>query len=717
MGTALADIIVSADTERERDAKRKADKRAHSRDLSIPAPKDPNRRADLGLDDCAWLRWYLPDVFYHPFTSDQKSIITGIGEALRFGTSKCFAAPRRDGKTTITKYLALKYGLYRVVKFPLIISATGPKAEEALTSIKANLRMSSKRLLDDFPLECGLARYVAPAPARANNVTVSMAGEPPYQAVFMEWRSDRLILPKYQREIEEDGRIGTILMADSIFSDQIQGCNVYDIRPDFLMLDDLDSRDSLTVEDGKIAGKIEEIIDKNLAGLGGQGRNLGQVMLCTITSRRSVAYRYSDPKIKAVYSGVRIKRLRKPPENRELWDQYIELRQKGQNTLDEATRQPIDPTGREAHRFYLTHRAEMDAGAELSNPNDFNRNIAPDGSEMQASALQMCFDYIADKGEVSFQTEHQNDPPADDSTSRLVLTAYHIQHNCRSGLNQRVVPADTSVIVTGVDVKKLGLHFTDWAFNDSACGCCVNYGFYEINTEGKDWKAVEASILRGLHAWREERDSRPFVDEDGCERLADLTLIDRGWKHESWAGQPVDRFCGEMGFTRFLPSLGAPNYRTPKPNRNVVIGDNFHVSFDGGYPIVHMNSDHWKLKVHEGFLINKGEPGSLVLFDPPKGPEGRAPRQPHMSYAKHITSEVWERRTKPGFNAIREGWWYDGTQNHWFDATYSALVGMSIRQISTMPRPVQPHLPEAPAIQSASAPQLLGSESAGRNRW
>jgi hypothetical protein len=703
---------LGAESERERDAKRKAVKRAEGRNIYVPPIKDIKLRKELEEDDCAWLQWYFPDVFYNPFTSDQRGIIESARHSLRYGSSKCVAAPRRDGKSTITKYLSLKYSLQRIVRFPLILCATGPKADDALKSIKARLRMINHRLIDSYPLECHIARYVAAAPAKANAVTVSYEDKLlerflDHERVIVEWRDERIILPAF----ECDGTMGPIMMALPWSSDHIQGLNVFDIRPDFVMLDDLDSRESLAAEDGKIAGKIEQIIDKNLSGLGGQSRRLGIFYLCTITSRRSAAYKYSDPQQKPVFSGVRTKRLKVYPSRMDLWEQYIALRQKGQNTFGE-NGQPIDPLGREAHRFYLANQAEMNRGAELSNEFDFNQEVAPDGSQMQASALQMCFDFIANNGEEAFQTEHQNDPPKEDDVEQLVLTAYHVQHSCRSGLEQKIVPLDTVAIVAGIDVKKLGLHFVVFAFNDRASGCCIDYGFHEINTEGKDWKAVEIAILRGLHDWREQRDADPYIDVDGCERSIDLGLIDAGWKHESWAGQPVERFCLETGFRRFLPCKGIPNYRTPKASRFVHPGDNWHLSMADGPPLIVMNTDHWKQKVHEGFLTKGGQPGSLTLFQPS---ESRA--QPHMSYAKHITSEVWETRFKRGFNALVQGWYKVGSQNHWFDATYQALVARALRGISTLAPPTQAFVPAMPAIQSASAPQLMGSESAGRNRW
>jgi hypothetical protein len=133
------------------------------------------------------------------------------------------------------------------------------------------------------------------------------------------------------------------------------------------MLDDLDSRDSLASADGVVAAKIEDVVDKTIAGLGGQGRRLGQFMLCTITSRDSAAFKYSDPAQKPAYSGERIAAILEWPQRKDLWQTYIELRQWGQGTLDDSGN-PVDVFGRKAHQLYADNRTEMDDGAVLSNP-------------------------------------------------------------------------------------------------------------------------------------------------------------------------------------------------------------------------------------------------------------------------------------------------------------------------------------------------------------
>lgn len=56
-----------------------------------------------------------------------------------------------------------------------------------------------------------------------------------------------------------------------------------------------------------------------------------------------------------------------------------------------------------------------------------------------------------------------------------------------------------------------------------------------------------------------------------------------------------------------------------------------------------MNSDHWKLKVHEGFLLEPQQPGALTLFNHPIL-DGKVQRNFHHGYSRHILAEVWETR-------------------------------------------------------------------------
>ncbi len=687
------------------DATRMQENRAAARDLTIPPIFDPKRRAACEADDCEWLRVYLPGVFYNPFTERQKGTIEACGNVMRYGTKKCTADERGGGKSSTIKYLALKYALSRQLRFPLAVAATHKKAGDILDGIKHHLSLRfPSPLTQDYPVECVVARYVDPWPSRARNVTANGR-----RSINVEWGADTIILPTF----EDEEPMGPILRALSITSDDLQGCNVYDIRPDFVLLDDLDSRDSLASEDGKIAGKIEETIDKTIAGMAGQSKSLGIYMLCTITSRKSAAFKYSDPAIKPAYDGERIAAILVWPKNKDLWDTYLEYRQWGTQTKGEDGKKAIDMFGRKAHQFYLDNRAAMDEGAELSNPFNFKATILPDGSQQQVSSLQRCYDYIADHGMDSFLTEHQNDPPADEDTQQLVLTSYHIQNNCKSETDKHHVPEGAVTVTIGGDVQKLGLHWAAIASDERGASCVIDYDFFEFQTAGRKAPDCELLILEGLFAWHEAMQENPFIGYDGEEIFSDLTLIDAGWKDKSWAAQPVQTFCAQVGLQSFIPSKGTSPYHIPKPSKQLVIGDNWH--WDAGQMLLFMNSDHWKLKVHEGFLAARGEPGSLSLCNPPSI-DGRVNRTGNLSYAKHCLAETYEARFVPGFKGWRKGWWKTPKPNHWFDATYAAIVARSMRGISvlSLPASAQQHPAIVAPVHTIEAPQANYSP---RNRW
>lgn len=678
--------MIATSTEfKQRDAERKRAAVVVRNDLTIPPPKDAARRAAAEADDCLWLQTYCPKVFYNPFTDHQKKIIAECGESLRYGTQKCKAAPRGDGKSSIVKYLALKYSLCRQVRFPLIVAATTGKGKKSLNSLKRRLASKEQSALtEDYPLECTVARYINPWPSRARNVTANGG-----RRVHVEWGPDWFIIPTW----EDEEPLGPILMSLGITSDELQGCNVYDMRPDFVMLDDLDSRDSLASKDGVVAEKIVEAVDKTIAGLGGQSRRLGQFMLCTITSRHSAAYKYSDPQVKPSWSGERIAAIIRWPTNRDEWDRYVLLRQAGKATKDEKGCEitPKDPLGREAHAYYLARREVMDDGAVLSNPYNFETDILPDGSQKHVSALQKCFDYIADVNLESFQTEHQNDPPLDPDETKLPLTAFRIQQHCRSGLDRGIVPDDTVAITVGADVKKSGLNHVTIAWNDRAVGSIIDYDFYAFETQGLKASACELLIFEGLQEWWQKRIETPFCESNGSAWEPDLVVIDSGWKDDGWNSQPVYLFADYVGRDLVLPSKGMSTWTPKKNGPRCYSGDNFNiVVLNRGQRLAEVNPDHWKIRVQEGFIQPFGEPGSLGLFRLPRDQWNREPASAHLTFSKHITSEQWG-----PFGASRT-WKFvpaEGAKtqkpNHYLDATALAICGRSMVGVSTI-GPVRP---------------------------
>ena len=670
------------------DAERKANERASTRDLVIPSVVHPDRRAECEADDAKWLTTYLPDVFYNPFTPHQLRIIEDCSEVLRYGTQKCKAAPRGDGKSSIIKYLALKYTLTRQVRFPLIVAATAAKAHKTLNSLKRRLASRGDSLVaEDYPLECHVARYVDPWPSRARNVTANGRS-----SVSVQWGGDMIMLPTW----EDTEPLGPILLALGITSDELQGCNIYDQRPDFVMLDDLDSRDSLAAEDGVIAGKIEEAVDKTIAGLGGQSRRLGQFMLCTITSRDAAAFKYSDPKQKPSWSGERIAAIQSWPTRKDLWEAYIELRQWGQGTLDEEGK-PVDVFGRKAQRHYEDNREAMDAGAVLANPHNYERGLLPDGTQTHLSALQRCYDYIADKGMNSFLTEHQNDPPEDEGLTESGVNPTLVRRQT-SGIDQGVIPEGCTVLVQGVDVGKYWMHWVVRAFRPDGTGYTIDYGRQNVygtkhgSEEGLD-RAIHREILRRIAEFRDTNYAQQFRHDDG-EKKPHLTLVDSGYRTPAVYAACEEAGLGVMPIKGIGLSVQGENHgrfndvmrrtKDKKPICEGVYSTTIRRKNAGSVELICASADQWKAWEHDRWMTATDKPGCMFLYgDKSDDPAHMTVDQrEHGHYAHHICAEIEVEDVVKG--GIVRKWKAKNKENHWLDASYYADVAAAIKGVRVL---------------------------------
>ena len=512
--TAMRTLGMDTGSRHTREIDRQSKVRASERDLIIPEVADSKRRADLEQDDEAWLAYYLEDVFYNPFTQDQSDLIADARRCLDYGTMKCKAAPRGDGKSSIVKYLMLKYALERRVIFPMVLAATFTKSRSISDSLRRRLSSRKRtRLSLDYPLECYVARYVDGAPQRSKSCTAN-GGRP----IHVEWGGGGayFILPSWADEDE----MGAIVMSLGWTSDDLQGCNVYDMRPDFVMIDDLDSRDSLAADHGLIAGKIVEVIDKTVAGLRGQSRRMGQLYACTITSTDAAAYIYSEPKKKPAWDGERVAAIKTWPTDTKAWDEYIRLRQKGMMEGDEHAR--------EAHDYYLANKDTMDAGADVSNEWHYDGTTLPDGSMNEVSNLEHCFNFVADNGREAFDTEYQQDPPKRSDLLELKVNAYAVS-SCTGDHSRQYVDPEAPLLVAGVDVRKIELHDIRLARSDFSHHHVCDY---DVNFHGKGEITVqqaEYAILDGLRALQKRYRKEPIRDENGTVQAVDLTLIDKGW--------------------------------------------------------------------------------------------------------------------------------------------------------------------------------------------
>jgi len=504
------------------------------------------------------------------------------------------------------------------------------------------------------------------------------------EAIDMEWGIDCIALPTIPTDLIranvrtwpadiESCATGQIFSSLGI-EGPIRGYSVRNRRPDMAIIDDIDDRESAhsaLQTDNRI-----EIIDADVAGLGGPDRNVSRVMLCTLINRTCAAYVFTDPKQRPSFRGQRHRLIAKLPDNLALGEQYVIMR---------AGRDPDkDPEAREAHEWYLLHQAGIEAGHVSTNPYRYNTAPMSDGKPAEISSYQGYLNFVADKGLAAALTELQNDPPVDEDGAKLILTAYHVRANCRSGLARGIVPAGAKLLTRGVDLKKTGLHHCTIAWDASLSGSIVDYDFWPFETQGLKASACEGLILEGLQEWWES--VKPgYVDDEGTPWDVDRTLIDEGWKEDGWNTQPVELFCASVGFGNAMPSKGVGNWRQRASTKTSIEGVNWRVDYGLGFPQCQVNADHWKIRVHEGFLQPFGDAGSLGLFAPNKDEWGREPANAHHSYAKHITAERWAPKGTSGTFAWQPA---DGGRhqkpNHWLDATALAIAAREVHGVSLL---------------------------------
>lgn len=657
-------------SQRERDVARKREDAIQSREVHVPRCENRRRRKRLEADDVAWLRWYRADLFWYPFTVQQREMIEAIRKAIRFGGDQSIAASRGEGKTKLFESLLLKYVLAGQVGFGVLCAATGSKAEDSLDSIRTTLEIND-RLAADYPEVCAPVRALEHTPNRAHYQLVTGQRYDNRKAYVrhpsrFRWCGQEIVLP----DVPGSPSARAIIATRGLDS-EVRGMNKGDRRPEVVCIDDPDTEE--TVNSELQADKLEKRIDRAIAGLGGQQRTVARVMLTTLQNRTCVSYRFTDRKQKPSWRGRRFRFLVTQPAKPDLWDEYIAQRRADMEAGDEFARK--------AHQFYLDHQAEMDAGAEVANPNRYDGRDLDDGTQLEVSALQRYFNEIARIGPEAVACEYDNDPPVESAAVESGITANRIQRQV-SGYPRKAIPPGCNRLTQGIDVRKTMLHFVVRAWRDDGTGYTIDYGIQEVHgtTVGSD-EGLDDAIVRALAARRVAMSEEPYTRDDGEIRDVDLTLIDSGYRD-----QAIYRFCHESGLG-WRPAKGfgktsgcaAANFRAPvRSSPDKKIGDRWFLSRQsGGMWLVCTDADHWKAWEHDRWMTAPEKPGSLMLFgEPSDGDRLSADQKWHFSYAKHLTNEVEVEDVVKG-RLVRR-WKNKSDTNHYFDASYLSDVAASM---------------------------------------
>jgi hypothetical protein len=637
----------------EKELLRKRDAKSKGAAVSIPACVNPERRAACLDNPQLFLKTYFPDRFYNPFARHHIEMIAAIERCMIEGEDEAQAAPRGDGKTEICLHMIIYGLLRRLVRFPVIVAATGEFAHNIFRDIKSQFE-NNELLLEDFPEICVPIKDLDGAPQRAAKQHVDG------YRTRIEWTQDRVVFPTVP-----GSPYGGVAIAYKGLDAAIRGIKVRGQRPDFVLIDDPETRES-----AKSEHQIRErtiAIDRDIAGLAGPDKSLARVMLTTLQNRQSLSYVFTDPAQRPAWHGKRFAMVTKMPANMDRWNDYIALRQADQK--NETTT---------ATDYYVAHCEEMHAGSEVSNPHRYKPG--------ELSALQSFFNRVADLGWPAVNAELQNDPDDDSIQDQANITPHTVRSRMSGLLRNELPKAEGLKIVCGIDVGKYYSHWCKVAIYGQATCHVIDYGVMETHglTVGSDEQSVEQAILKSLETWRMEIQA---------ENRPELVMVDSGdytpavYEFIRRAGSP---FVASKGWEAGRMRFDSVNSNTRRVFQECVA--NYHSA--ERLWLYSVNSSFWKAEVHRRFMISTFNEAQIVN-DGALSVWSTDDRKEHLSYSHHICAEANEERFIEGKGLVKK-WVAKHRNNHWLDATALAICAggcLGIRTISQV-MPTQPQTPE-----------------------
>lgn len=580
---------------------------------SCPAVVNPKRRARCRDNLINFALTYLPGRFNKTFCKDHYLAAERLDRCSFGGGLFALAMPRASGKTALTEAAALRNVLYGIKKFIVMVQATATLAENSLMKIKRILE-SNDLLLEDFPEVCFPIRALERSNRKAQGQT--MSGVP----TQIEWGADRIILPTVPDSLASGAVIDVASLTGAIRGLSLPGPNGSMIRPDMVIVDDAQTRES-----AKSPTQTEDratIITDDVLGLAGPGVPMSAVMLCTVIYPGDLSDKFLDREKKPQWRGMRTRMMISMPTNMALWDEYYEIRRQDMREELGVER---------SNQFYIDRFDAMNEGAEAS----WNERYEPD--EVSAIQSAMNIYYSNPRG---FAAEYQNDPnDMLGGAGCKINDAKHIAR--RTGIYRRYqVPDEATKLTAFIDCGGELLWYSIVAWDDHFNGWVIDYGSWPRQTRSffaksdprpglsgeyptKDGIAdgradsEEERLHRGLYTLT--KDILPVQYErpegNGKPLMIERCLIDAGWNTET-----VVKFIKGSDYKRIIyPSKGFPRTSgqswKQRPAEKVGYHWRYAMVEDSRAYQLQFDADTWKTFAFERLNVALGGNGVLVFFE------------------------------------------------------------------------------------------------------
>ena len=617
---------------------RKSRHLAEKATITVTAYARSERRVASEKSFHAFCRTFLAHRFPLADSPDQTESKDKIQHAVLTGGKFGQSAPRGDGKTQ----RALAGVLWAVLsghrRYVVPVGPTGLHAKKLVQDIAQELA-DNDELAKDWPEICLSYREVYGKANKAAYLRVRVADKDGQELGTYDPRivasTNKLVLPTVPGACLDGPQIGGSVIEGAGITGAVRGlrhttANGETLRPDFALLDDLQTRKS-AMSTSQTA-RIMEILRGDINRLAGPDRELAAICCCTVIRRGDAADQLLDNKLNPQWRGVRKKMVYRWPDAAKLWDEYAKLRKTG--LLD-------GDGGKSANDYYAAHREEMDKGAEVGWQQRYRRDVG------EVSAIQCAYNILIDDGEEAFAAECQNEPI--EHARVVVEITPAIVKSRLNGLLAGQVPERQHVLTAFCDINRYALSWVVGAWSPDMTGNVVAYGLWpqdgtpvydekKPNGQTEEQAVFAALTTLGQHL------TQPGLFRKGTEpRKLDALAADCG---AGWKGvfeKAVFPFVrGSRLPVVLVPSRGwaAKFFKAAKAIRT---GDGWMVRDWGegkGNVLVHI-SDHHRLAVHQSLVMPTGSPGGITLYgDKPTAHNIFAEQVCGERLAEHVKGDI-----------------------------------------------------------------------------
>lgn len=606
----------------------------------LPPCANPARREAAEADAATWIQTYTPGLLAHAMPPRLAEYARTIQRAVETKSGLVHVRlPRGSGKTSIFKGAALWAALTGKVHYLVLLAATAKGAGAILEDLWRLLENPSPALAEDYPEICVPIRELDGKIQRARSQTVD--GE----HTNIEHNRGIIVFPTVSGS-PASGVTVAALGAGCAVRGLIRGAS----RPDFLLLDDLQTRKK--ADSPAAVERLEKWIQGDAIGLGGSD-GLGALMASTPIASNDLSETFANPELHPEWQLVQFPLVIHPPakDQAENWKEYDRL-----FLTDLAAH---DSTASTATAYLREHPAMFD-GVECLDPLAYGRN--------EIHAYQRARNLRLRMGREAFEAEYQLTIPK--PSQSIDLTAENVRDTA-NGFPRGVLPPGTIRLCGFIDVGSASrCHWVVIAIGRENVMAVADYGAFPEKGRMIPAKATEEQadkiLAASLYQLADSLYKREYRTHDGKRETLYSLAIDEGWKTKI-----VRRVCALLqsrGRKNTFPAKGWDSIGFDRGRKHAVFSAPFaelRKMDDGTLALAH-DADHWKEYGQRAFLGTPLQSGSLCVFGTPSE---------HGDFSAQVAGERLTHKAKTPNGQFLYRWSLPpGSANHYGDAVSGALA-------------------------------------------